>query len=116
MLGCIRPADVTQALGLDATFLCQHPTDSGTIEWIINGTRFRGAFSNGMIVIEGHGNATEGLKMRALPQLNGTKVVCVLYILEPNGTVTVDRSIPATLTVQGTEIIHPSAIQLKYHD
>ena len=114
--GNVRPANVTQALGLDATFLCQHPTDSGTIEWIINGTRFRGASSNDMIVIEGHANATEGLKMRALPQFNGTEVVCVLYIIEPNGTVTVDRSTPATLTVQGTEIIHPSAIQLKYHN
>ena len=64
-------------------FLCQHPTDTGTIEWIINGTRFRGAssYSNFMIVIEGHGNATKGLKMRALPQFNGTKVVCVLYII-----------------------------------
>ena len=90
---------------MDATFLYQHPTDSGTIEWIINGTRFRGASSNGMIVIEGRGNATEGLKMRALPRFNGTEVVCVLYIIEPNGTVTVDRSTPATLTVQGTNVI-----------
>ena len=112
----ISLAIVTQALGLDATFLCQHPTDSGTIEWIINGTRFRGASSNGMIVIEGRGNATEGLKIRALPQFNGTELVCVLYIIEPNGTVTVDRSTPATLTVQGTEIIHPSAIQPKHND
>ena len=73
---------MTQALGLDARFLCQHPTDTGTIEWIINGTRFRGAssYSNSMIVIEAHGNATEGLKMRTLPQFNGTKVVCLLYI------------------------------------
>ena len=55
-----------------------------------------------MIVIEGHGNTIEGLKMRALPQFNGTEVVCVLYIIEPNGTVTVDRSIPATLTLQST--------------
>ena len=100
-LGFVRPANITQALGLNATFLCQHPTDSGTIKWIINGTRFRGTSSNGMIVIEGHGNATEGLRMRALPQLNGTEVVCVLYIIDPNGTVTVDRSTPATLTVQG---------------
>ena len=99
ILGCIHPANVTQALGLDATFLCQHPTDSGTIE---NGTRFREASSNGAIVIEGHGNATQVLKMRALPQFNGTEVVCVLYIIEPNGTVTADRSTPATLTVQGT--------------
>ena len=90
---------------MDATFFCQHPTDSGTIEWIINGTRFRGASSNDMIVIEGRGNATEGLKMRSLPQFNGTKVVCVLYIIEPNGTVTVDRSTPAILTVQGTNVI-----------
>ena len=60
-----------------------------------------------MIVIEGRGNATEGLKMRALPQFNGTRVVCVLYIIEPNGTLTVDRSTPATLNVQGTEIIDP---------
>ena len=87
---------------MEATLFCQHPADSGIIEWIINGTRFRGVSSNGTIVIVGHGNATESLKMRALPQFNGTEVVCVLYIIEPNGTVTVDRSTPATLTVQGT--------------
>ena len=55
-----------------------------------------------MIVIEGPGNGIERLKMRALPQFNGTEMVCVLYIIEPNETVTVDRSTPATLTVQGT--------------
>ena len=64
--------------------------------------RFRGASSNGIIVIEGVGNATEELKMRALPQFSGTEVVCVLYIIEPNGTVTVDRSTSITLTLQGT--------------
>ena len=91
---------MTQALGLNATFLCQHPTDSGTIEWIIklNGTRFRKASNNVMIMIEGCGNATERLRMRALPQLNGTEVVCVLYIIDPNGMVTVDRSTPASNT------------------
>ena len=57
-----------------------------------------------MIVIEGHGNGTEGLRMRALPQFNGNEVVCVLYIIDPNGTDTVDRSTPATLTVQGENL------------
>ena len=71
MFGFVPPGNVTQALGLNATFLCQHPTDSGTIECIINGTRFRRASSNGKIVIEGRGNAAERLRMRALPQLNG---------------------------------------------
>ena len=96
---------MTQALGLNAIFLCPHPTDSGTIEWIINGARFKRASINGTIVIEGHGSATEGLRMRALPQFNGTEVVCVLYIIDPNRTVTVvDRSTPATLTVQGENL------------
>ena len=88
-LGYVCPDNVVQAEGLNATFLCQHPTDSGTIEWIINGTRFRGVSGDDMIVIEGHANATEAVKIRALPQFNGTKVVCALYIIEPNGTLTV---------------------------
>ena len=101
-LGFVRPVNVVQAEGLNATFLCQHPTDSGTIEWIINGTTFRRVSNVDMIRIEGRGNSTEALIMRAVPQFNETEVVCVLYIIEPNGTVTVDRSTPATLTVQGT--------------
>ena len=98
----IRPVHMVQAKGLNATFLCQHPTDSGTIEWIINGTTFRRASNGDMIRIEGRGNSTEALIMRAVPQFNETEVVCVLFIIEPNGNATVDRSTPATLTIQGT--------------
>ena len=93
---------MVQAQGLNASFLCQHPTDSGTIQWIINGIRFRAVSNNDMIIIEGRGNATEALIIRALSQFNGTEVMCVLYIIEANGTVTVDRSTPVTLTIQGT--------------
>ena len=60
-----------------------------------------------MIRIEGHGNSTEALTIRALPQFNETEVVCVLYIFDLNGTVTVDKSSPVTLTVQGTVQVYP---------
>ena len=106
ILGYAHPVNVVQAQELNATFLCQHPTDSGIIQWIINGARFREISNNDMIVIEGHPNATEALKIRALPQYNKTVVMCTLYILEPNGTLSVDRS---TLTVQGT-MVPPSQL------
>ena len=99
--GCVRPVNVVQALGLNATFLCQHPTDNGTLEWIINGTIVRGVSNNAMIRIEGRGNSTEALIIRALSQFNKTEVVCVLFIVELNGSIVVDRSTPATLTLQG---------------
>ena len=91
-----------QAQGLEAEFLCQHPTNSGTIQWLINETRFRYVSYEAFLGIEGRPNATEALIMRALPQYNKTEVVCVSYIIEPNGTVTVDRSTPAVLIVQST--------------
>ena len=104
MLGYIRPVSVVQVLGLNTAFLCQHPTHSGTIEWIINGIIFGGVSNDDKIRIEGCGNSTEALIMRTVPQFNETEVVCVLFIIEPNGTVTVDKSTPATLTVQGTTL------------
>ena len=55
-----------------------------------------------MIRIEGRGDSTEALIISAFSKFNGTKVVCVLFIIEHNGTATVDRSTSATLTVQGT--------------
>ena len=70
----------------------------------MNGTRFREVSNNDMIKIEGRGNSIEALIMRAVPQFNGTEVVCVLFITQPNGTATVDSSTPATLTVQGTTL------------
>ena len=60
----IRPGDVVQAQDLNATFLCQHPTDSGTIQWIINGTWFREVSNDDVIRIEGRGNSKEALIMR----------------------------------------------------
>ena len=100
--GYVSPVNVVQARGSNATFLCEHPTNSGTIEWIVNGTRFREVSNNDMIRIEGRGNSTEALIMKAVSHFNETEVVCVLFIIEPNGTVTVDRSTPVTLTIQGT--------------
>ena len=95
------PSNVVQAQGLAAEFLCQHPTDSGTMQWLINGTLFRYVSNDAFIRIESRGNSTKALIIRALPQYNGTEVVCVLYIVEPNGTLTVDRSTLVTLIIQG---------------
>ena len=100
------PADVVQAEGLDATFLCQHPTNSGSIEWLINGTSMRNINAEEIAISRGRlGDSTETLAISAISQYNGSSVVCTLYIIEPNGTAMVIDSTPATLTVQG-QFIH----------
>ena len=96
------PATVVQAEGLDATFLCQLPANYGSIEWQINGTSLRNVNISGQIRKQGRGEATEALIITALPQFNGTSVVCVLYIIDTNGTVTFIDSKPALLFVQGS--------------
>ena len=103
LLGSVLPTTVVQAEGLDATFLCQLLAGSGAIEWQINGTPLRNVnISDGQMQREGRGEGTEALIICALPQLNGTRVVCILYILETNGTVTFIDSKPALLFVQGS--------------
>ena len=100
--GSILPATVVQAEGLDATFLCQLPTDSGSIEWQINGTSLHNVNTGeGQIIKEGRGEETEALIIPALPQFNGTSVACILYIIESNGTVVFIESAPAMLIIQG---------------
>ena len=90
-----------QAEGVDAEFLCQHPTDSGTIDWMINGTALRDIdTSNGLIRSEGRGGATEALIIAAIAQYNNTAVICRKYI-RMNRTVTLETSPIATLTIQG---------------
>ena len=88
---------------MDATFLCQLLAGSDAVEWQINRTPLRNVnISDGQIQREGCGEETEALIISALPQLNGTRVVCILYILETNGTVTFIDSKPALLLVQGS--------------
>ena len=96
------PASVVQADGLDAIFLCQHPTDSGTIDWTINGTTLRNIeTSNGLIRSEGRGGAVEALIISAIPEYNNSIIVCLKFI-RINATVIVETSPPAVLMVQGT--------------
>ena len=95
---CLLP-DVVQAEGLNATFFCQLST-SGTMEWQINEISFRNVNNSG-ITNQGRGEGTEVLIIHALPELNKTGVVCVLYTIDENGTVTIIESTLATLTVQG---------------
>ena len=98
------PATVVQGEGLDATFLCQLPTfNDGTsaIEWQINGTSLRNVNAIEGQIRKGRGEATEALIIRALTQLNGTSIVCILYIIEPNRTAEIIESTPAILFVQG---------------
>lgn len=98
----IMPASVVQAEGLDAIFLCQHPTDSGTIDWTINGTALRNIdTSNGLIRSEGRGAAVEALIIAAIPKYNNTVVVCLKFI-RINESVILETSPPAVLMVQGT--------------
>ena len=87
---------------MDATFLCQLPASSGAIEWQINGTSLRNMNISGQIRKQGRGEATEALIISAIPQFNGTSVVCVLYIIDTNGTATFIVSKPALLVVQGS--------------
>ena len=74
------------------------------MQWLINGTLFRYVSNEAFIRIEGRPNSTGALIIRSLPQYNETltEVVCAIYIIALNGTARVDRSTPATLTVQGT--------------
>ena len=103
IVGSISPTTVVQAEGLDTTFLCQLPTAGITIEWQINGISLRNVNAGGgQIRREGRGNNTEALIMTALPQFNGTSIVCILYIIELNGTVDFIESTPALLVVQGS--------------
>ena len=100
--GSILPATVVQAEGLNATFLCQLTANDGSIEWQVNGTSLRNVnASEGQIRRGGRGEATEALVVLSLPQFNGTSVVCILYIIEPNGTVAFIESTPALLIIQG---------------
>ena len=94
---------VVQAEGLDATFLCQLPTfNGGAIEWQINRTSLRNWNACvGLIKREDRGEATEALIIRALTQFNGTSITCILYIIEPIGTVEFIESTPVILFVQG---------------
>ena len=86
---------------MDAVFLCQHPTDSGTIDWIINGTTLRNIdTSNGLIRSEGRGAAVEALIITAIPEYNNTAIVCLRFI-RINETVIIERSPPAVLVIQG---------------
>ena len=97
------PATVVQAEGVDATFLCQLQANYGSIEWQINGTSLRNVnISGDQIRRQGRGEETKALIISALPQFNGTSVVCILYIIETNGTVTFTESKPALLFVQGS--------------
>ena len=104
IVGSISPITVVQAEGLDATFLYQLPTAGITIEWQISGTSYRNVNAGGgQIRREGRGNNTEALIIPALPQFNGTSIVCILYIIEPNnGTADFIESTPALLIVQGS--------------
>ena len=95
------PASVVQAQGVDAEFLCQHPTDSGTIDWTINGTTLRNIdTSTGLIRSEGRGGVTEALVITAIPEYNNTVIVCLRFI-RTNETVILERSPPAILIIQG---------------
>ena len=95
-----------QAEGVDAVFLCQHPTDSGTIDWTINGTALRNidTSTHGFIRSEGRGAAIEALIITAVPQYyNNTAIVCLKYI-RMNGAVILETSPTAMLIIQGIVI------------
>ena len=100
LTGSISPTKVVQAEGLDAAFLCQLPTTGSAIEWHINRTSLHNVNADGgQIRKEGRGNDTEALIIPALPQFNGTSIVCILYIIEPNGAVAFIESAPAQLII-----------------
>ena len=61
--------------------------------------------SVGQIRKGGRGEEIEALIIPALVQFNQTSVMCILYIIEPNGTVAFIESSPAMLIVQGISLI-----------
>ena len=100
LTGRIWPTTVVQAEGLVVTFLCQFPTADSAIEWQIHGTSWHNVNTGGgQIRREGRCNDTEALIIPALPQFNGTSIVCILYIIEPNGAVAFIESAPAQLII-----------------
>ena len=100
LTGSISPTTAVQAEELDAIFLCQLPTAGSAIEWQINRTSLHNVNTGeGLIRREGRGNNTEAVIIPALPQFNGTSIVCILYIIEPNGTWDFIESTPALLIV-----------------
>ena len=103
--GSLVPASVVQEAGVDAVFLCQHLTYSGTIEWIINGTALRNidTSTHGFIRSEGRA-AIKALIITAVPQYNNTAIVCLRI---KGGAVTLETSPIAMLIVQG---IHMKAL------
>ena len=96
---------VIEAVGADITFLCQHPTGSGTIVWLLNGSVWRELTNNdsteGLIRGEGRGNNTEALVVKATSRFNRTTILCNYIILLENGTATESESQPTRLIVQG---------------
>ena len=100
---------IVKAEGLEAEFLCQHPTDSGTIDWTIDGVHLRNIDTNdGSIRTEGRGAAVEALVIKALARYNGTEIVCITYARR-NERVDVEYSTPARLLVQG---MHANSIAI----
>ena len=90
---------VVQAEGVDAVFSCHQPTNSGIIEWQINGTSIRDVNSS-LIRKGGRGNGTEALIITALSEFNETSIDCFKYSLTENGNVTY-QSEKTELIVQG---------------
>ena len=91
----LHPTSVTQAEGVDATFLCQYPQAAG-INWIVNGTALNQLNPRPQEI----GDVANSLKITALPNYNSTEIKCIATLL--NGTVAMtELSSTATLTVQG---------------
>ena len=105
-IGSQWPADVVQAKGLDAIFLCQLPNYGISIEWQINETPLRNynSSANDLIRREGRGNNTEALVIPATPHLNESSVLCIMYIIGANQTAEFIKSTPATLVIQGCKV------------
>ena len=88
---------MTQAEGVVATFLCQHP-QAVTVGWIINGTPLIQLNPTPQGIIVGKNGGL--LNITALFSYNGTEVRCLATLV--NGTVsTTLLSTPANLIVQG---------------
>ena len=90
------PSSVVVGVREEAVFMCRYP--GASINWRINGSG-PSSYSSDSITVDNSadGQRSDTLRITALPEYNGTEVVCVALLSD----FTVQRSVPAHLIVDG---------------
>ena len=88
------PSNITQPVGSEAEFKCQHQSLDAVIGWLVNGSS-ASQFSD-VTRIDSGGVST--LIIPSVPEYNGTEVVCEAFIRSGESPV-FEQTPPAILTV-----------------